>query len=195
MLRPTASAIDFMHDYVERLMVSRVWQWEQTAWNEVILAYLWGSRDTAPLKYRLLPATDFMEIHMFKARRDAGLAIHPIVLHPAGIHGDDKKRAYEELQMWRPDFNSSSSPEYSRYQSGDAEKERIQALARYQQNTHMFGRTITQESFLWIGMVPLLVGIFAATAIMVTRRNGLMQAVETLKQKVIGIAPSTNSAE
>lgn len=37
-------------------------QWEQTAWNELLPTFLWGQGDELPIRYRLLPVDQFSNI-------------------------------------------------------------------------------------------------------------------------------------
>jgi hypothetical protein len=61
-LRPTKPAIEFMETLVERILYHRIEEWEQTAWNDVLVHFLWGAGDHEPLKYRALPQSQFANL-------------------------------------------------------------------------------------------------------------------------------------
>lgn len=61
-LRPTKPAIEFMAALIERILYHRIEEWEQTAWNDVLVHFLWGAGDHEPLKYRALPQSQFANL-------------------------------------------------------------------------------------------------------------------------------------
>ena len=62
LLAPTPATLRFMRTLVHRLLWSQPWQWEQTAWNDVVPHFLVGMGDDPPLRYRLLPHTQFSNL-------------------------------------------------------------------------------------------------------------------------------------
>ena len=57
----------------------------QTAFNDVIVPFLWGVGDEAPLRYRLLPLRSFFGgVGNYQARLEAGLPVDPVILHSGG---------------------------------------------------------------------------------------------------------------
>ena len=70
-LKPTPAVVAFMRAVVDRIGYHILDAWDQTAWNEIILHFLWGAGDQGePLRYRLLPFSEFSNIG--KRRRRAG---------------------------------------------------------------------------------------------------------------------------
>lgn len=61
-LNPTTATVAFMRAVVDRIAYHAVWQWDQTAWNEIIIQLLWGTGDHEPLKYRVLSLAEFSNI-------------------------------------------------------------------------------------------------------------------------------------
>ena len=107
-LQPTNTTISFMRAMVQRIAYDVIWQWDQTAWNEVILPFLWGAGDQNPLTYRLLPVSEYANVPVVVEREKAGLETDLMVLHAGGIHGADKKKSYIEREVYHPDFKTPS---------------------------------------------------------------------------------------
>ncbi|KAG7674018.1 hypothetical protein NADE_004294 [Nannochloris sp. 'desiccata'] len=106
-LQPTNLTVQFMRAVVNRIAFQAVWQWDQTAFNEVIMPFLWGMGDQPPLRYRLLPVSKFLNIPVMLERAKSGLPNEDIVvLHAGGLHGGQKKAAFLERQIYRPDFHT-----------------------------------------------------------------------------------------
>jgi len=61
-LEPKPAVVAFMRALVDRIAYHAVWQWDQTAFNEVILHFLWGTGEHEPLRYRLLPFSEVSNI-------------------------------------------------------------------------------------------------------------------------------------
>jgi hypothetical protein len=86
-------------------------QWDQTAWNEVIIPHLWGSGDEPPLRYRLLPPRSFFGgVGNYESRLEAGLPVDPVILHSGGLHGGAKQATYERLGLFHADFSLPARP-------------------------------------------------------------------------------------
>jgi len=91
-LQPTAPAVDFMRALMERIAFHIVQEWDQTAWNDVITHFLWGAGNDEPVRYRLLPFSEFANVGTYRARKEYGLEDNPIVLHLGGVNGGENKR-------------------------------------------------------------------------------------------------------
>lgn len=92
-LRPTPPAKAFMLAMTQRLSAPATrHQWDQTAWNEVILPFLWGNGEVEPLAYRLLPHAHYANVGVVDKRRAAGLPVDLVVLHSGYLHGKEKAR-------------------------------------------------------------------------------------------------------
>lgn len=61
-LRPTPLAVRFMQLLVHHVMWGAPWQWEQAAWNDVLMYFLWGSGEQDQLRYRLLPVSRYCNV-------------------------------------------------------------------------------------------------------------------------------------
>ena len=106
-LQPTNTTIEFMRAVVKRIAFEAVWQWDQTAFNEIIIPFLWGMGDQPPLRYRLLPVSKFLNIPVMVERKKSGLSnAEIVVLHAGGLHGNEKKAAFEEKKIYKPDFHT-----------------------------------------------------------------------------------------
>ena len=107
-LQPSNVTLQFMKALVYRISVEAVWQWEQAAWNELIVPFLWGIGDAVPLRYRLLPIELFANVPVVNERKQSGLPTDElVVLHGGGLHGSEKRAAFEhEFQVFRPDFHT-----------------------------------------------------------------------------------------
>ena len=68
-----------MRAVVERVVFIGRWQWEQAAWNEVVMAFSWGMGYHGQLRYRVLPVDRFANI------REAGWQV--VVGGGGGGHG------------------------------------------------------------------------------------------------------------
>lgn len=91
-IRPTPAAKAFMSAMAQRLF-DVTHQWDQTAWNEVILPFLWGYGDEAEqLKYRLLPHASYANVNVVDMRCKEGLPVDLVVLHSGHLHGKEKVR-------------------------------------------------------------------------------------------------------
>ncbi|KAK2076196.1 hypothetical protein QBZ16_001128 [Prototheca wickerhamii] len=117
-LQPTAAARAFM-----RAMARRVLQephhWDQTAWNEVILPFLWGNGEDAPqLRYRLLPHRSYANANVVDRRREEGLPLDLVVLHSGYLHGQEKSAAYQRLGYWHPERWAPIGQEYAQGRPG-----------------------------------------------------------------------------
>ena len=107
-------------------------QWDQTAFNELVVPFLWGVADDPPLRFRLLPNSRYSNTGPYEARLADGLGVDPIVLHAGGVHGHgaccvrggsaaqhlaanparasptaraDKAATFQRLGLWSPDFS------------------------------------------------------------------------------------------
>ncbi len=106
-LQPTNSTVQFMRAVVQRIAFDAVWQWDQTAFNEIIMPYLWGMGDQPPLRYRLLPVNKFLNVPVLLERQKNELTTSEIVvLHAGGLHGSEKKAAFLERKIYRPNFHT-----------------------------------------------------------------------------------------
>ena len=61
-LQPTKPTLEFMAALVERIAFHQVEEWDQTAWNDILLHFLWGAGNNEPLKYRALPQSQFANL-------------------------------------------------------------------------------------------------------------------------------------
>jgi hypothetical protein len=106
-LQPTNITVQFMMAVVHRIAFHAIWQWDQTAFNEIIMPFLWGMGDQPPLRYRLLPVSKFMNAIVMPERTKSGLSNDEIiVLHAGGLHGSEKKAAFIERNIYRPEFHT-----------------------------------------------------------------------------------------
>ena len=89
-LQPTAAARAFMRAMARRVL-HEPHHWDQTAWNEVILPFIWGNGEDAPqLRYRLLPHRSYANANVVDRRREEGLPLDLVVLHSGYLHGQEK---------------------------------------------------------------------------------------------------------
>lgn len=89
-----------MRVLVDRLMAAESQhEWEQPAWNVVIMPFLIGRGDSEepPLRYRLLPHAGYANIGVWHERKRAGLPADAVILHLGGVHGTDKVRVGGDL--------------------------------------------------------------------------------------------------
>ncbi|GAB4814336.1 hypothetical protein N2152v2_001382 [Parachlorella kessleri] len=108
-IRPTPSAKAFQRALVHRLVFSLPWGWDQVAWNEVIMPFLVGIGHSEPVRFRLLPLEDFLNLGTWEARKRDGLTADPIMLHTGGINGAQKKiNALAQHDLWHPESWSPS---------------------------------------------------------------------------------------
>jgi hypothetical protein len=106
-LQPTNTTVQFMKAVVNRIAFQAVWQWDQTAFNEIIMPFLWGMGDQPPLRYRVLPVNKFLNVPVMLERVKSGLSNSEIVvLHAGGLHGSEKKAAFIERRIYRPNFHT-----------------------------------------------------------------------------------------
>lgn len=61
-LEPTTPALAFIRALSDRVIFHQQSEWEQTAWNDVLLHFLWGAGDHEPVKYRALPLSKFVNL-------------------------------------------------------------------------------------------------------------------------------------
>uniref|UniRef100_A0A1D1ZNZ3 Glycosyltransferase n=1 Tax=Auxenochlorella protothecoides TaxID=3075 RepID=A0A1D1ZNZ3_AUXPR len=107
-LRPTPPAKAFMLALVHRLIHPATWhQWDQTAWNEVILPFLWGTGDSEQLAYRILPNENYINVRAIPDREKAGLPLDIVILHSGGTHGRNKALAYAARGFWHPELGKA----------------------------------------------------------------------------------------
>ena len=99
-LQPRPAVVHFMRVLVDRLMAAESQhEWEQPAWNVVIMPFLIGRGDSEepPLRYRLLPHAGYANIGVWHERKRAGLPADAVILHLGGVHGTDKVRVGGDL--------------------------------------------------------------------------------------------------
>ena len=58
-LQPTDITVRFVQDLVAELVFGAAAKWERVAWNERIVAYLYGMGNDVQLTYRILPVNEF----------------------------------------------------------------------------------------------------------------------------------------
>lgn len=104
---PTRPAISFLEDLLDRMTVSHPEQWDQAAWNELIVLHLYGMGPKPPLAYRLLPVESFNNLETHTRRTEENLPLNLVVLHAGGFSGQDKidlliRKGFWKAQYWRP---------------------------------------------------------------------------------------------
>ena len=62
----------------------------QTAWNDVIIAFLWGMGLDGQLRFRLLPVESYSNVGNYDQRKQQGLPLDQVVLHAGGLHSGEK---------------------------------------------------------------------------------------------------------
>ena len=62
LLEPTPKTLEFMRAVVNQVIYAAPWQWEQAAWNEVVMWYTWAMGNNGQLRYRVLPLESFSNI-------------------------------------------------------------------------------------------------------------------------------------
>ncbi|GAB4813837.1 hypothetical protein N2152v2_000883 [Parachlorella kessleri] len=93
-LQPTEVTIRFMTSLYNRLTEEFRSQWDQTAWNEIIMGYLVTMGTDIPgMRYRLLPHAQYSNIDVAKKRKNQGLPVDQVILHAGYYHGKDKGSA------------------------------------------------------------------------------------------------------
>lgn len=83
-LEPTPPTVDFLRASMERIAYHHIYEWEQTAWNDVLIHFLWGAGDYEPVKYRNLPLSEFANLESYKSRKSKGMPMNTIVVHMEG---------------------------------------------------------------------------------------------------------------
>ena len=71
-LQPTDITVRFVQDLVADLIFGAAVKWERVAWNERVVAYLYGMGNDVQLTYRILPVNEFCSMGERGARRAGG---------------------------------------------------------------------------------------------------------------------------
>lgn len=112
-LKPTPTVILFIETVLDRILNSPIRQWEQAAWQEVVLNYVIGVEDRPPMKYRLLPTEEFSNVMIWDTRRAKNLSVENQILVHAGYIYDIPSKVREfKNRGWLHDNFTSASPEY-----------------------------------------------------------------------------------
>eukprot|EP00887_Chlorella_sp_A99_P006017 scaffold27.g6017.t1 len=103
-LQPSSTTSHFLSAMLHRITEQAPFQWEGTAFNEVVMHFLWGIGDQAPLRYRLLPVDMFSNLGVYRKRKQQGLVVDPVILHAGGFAGFWKQVAWKEELLWTPQY-------------------------------------------------------------------------------------------
>mmetsp|Transcript_1768 Transcript_1768/g.5121 ORF Transcript_1768/g.5121 Transcript_1768/m.5121 type:complete len:434 (+) Transcript_1768:363-1664(+) len=98
--KPSLATLQFYRYLSHWMIQTHPHQWDQAAWNEVVMAFLIGMGDEPALKYRILPVNRFMNIEVLLKRQEAKLAVHQVLVHAGYLNTDDKRKAFEKLGTW-----------------------------------------------------------------------------------------------
>ena len=99
--QPTPPAILFLEDLLHWMTKWHPEQWDQAAWNELIMPHLIGTGSRAPLAYRLLPMESFSNFKVNALRTKQRLTINQVVLHAGEAHGKRKVDEFKKRGLWR----------------------------------------------------------------------------------------------
>lgn len=121
-LEPRPATVAFLKHMVEH-MLKHIWAWEQSAFNEVIMAHVFGSEDRLPLTLRVLPTRHFLNVKVAKLRRQQGLDLDIVVIHAGGVGGQGKSQhlKWESSwfsDKWQPDMGLPILGDYGEALSG-----------------------------------------------------------------------------
>ncbi|KAK9862816.1 hypothetical protein WJX84_001287 [Apatococcus fuscideae] len=127
---PTDASKRFLRHLLVWLLDVRLSQWDQAAWNEVIMAHLFGAGDREPLRHRLLPEDEYNNYGTYVMRLKEGLPVREVALHMGAIHGVDKMRKLQQLHFWKPTAWKPSAGQYIIDQMVQVLKEQERTHAR-----------------------------------------------------------------
>ncbi|KAK9826541.1 hypothetical protein WJX74_001525 [Apatococcus lobatus] len=99
---PSDASKRFLRHLLVWLLDVRLSQWDQAAWNEVIMAHLFGAGDREPLRHRLLPEDEYNNYGTYVMRLKERLPVREVALHMGAIHGVDKAKKLQQLHFWKP---------------------------------------------------------------------------------------------
>lgn len=102
-VRPTPAAMKFLAKLSDWVVHTHTQQWDQAAWNEVVMAFLVGMGDEEPLRYRILPISQFMNLEVYDAAIKSERPVEPVLLHAGYLNGEAKKQRFTDLGVWRGD--------------------------------------------------------------------------------------------
>ncbi|KAK9816801.1 hypothetical protein WJX72_005258 [[Myrmecia] bisecta] len=107
--QPTPAAHAFFRDLLDLLTRILVEQWDQAAWNEVLMGHLFGLGEAPPLRYRLLPMAQYNNIGTYHLRQQHALPLDTVILHAGAVHGPNKVAQYKALGFWSPEAYEKSA--------------------------------------------------------------------------------------
>lgn len=99
--QPTQPAMLFLEDLLHWMTKWHPDQWDQAAWNELIMPHLFGTGSRAPLAYRLLPMDTFSNFKVNALRTKQRLPINQVVLHAGEAHGKRKVQEFKKRGLWK----------------------------------------------------------------------------------------------
>ncbi|KAK9834700.1 hypothetical protein WJX74_007976 [Apatococcus lobatus] len=99
--QPTPPSILFLEHMLHWMTEWHPKQWDQAAWNELIMPHLFGTGSRPPLAYRLLPMESFSNFKVNALRTKQGLPINQVVLHAGEAHGKRKVDEFKKRGLWK----------------------------------------------------------------------------------------------
>lgn len=101
---PRPATLLFLEHMLNWLLTRHPDQWEQAAFNEVIMAHVIGRAHQAPLRYRILPVELFLNVPTFHLRRREQLDVSSaVIVHAGGVSGTEKEKQMQDLGIWHPE--------------------------------------------------------------------------------------------
>lgn len=119
---PRDATVEFLEHMLDWMLNQHPEQWEQAAWNEVIMAHLIVVGEGSQLRYRLLPMQHFCNVESLRLRTRAGLPMDAVIVHAGGVHGANKTIQLNMTGYWAADKWQPSM--------GEAAMERLMLLSR-----------------------------------------------------------------
>lgn len=99
-VQPSVASRRFLKDMLDWLIVEHPTQWEQSAFNEIIVANLMGLGKEPGLRYRLLPTE--MAMNIYGLESDLEKRHDLVMLHAGGLEGNGKIAGLKRHSEWRP---------------------------------------------------------------------------------------------
>lgn len=101
---PRPATVLFLEHMLLWMLERHPEQWEQAAFNEVIMAHVIGRAHQAPLRYRILPVELFLNVPTFHWRQRENLDVSgAVIVHAGGVQGREKEKQMQELGIWAPE--------------------------------------------------------------------------------------------
>lgn len=97
---PRPATVMFLAELLEWMLEYRPTQWEQAAFNELIMSHVIGVEERSPLRYRIVPVRHFLNLPVYQLRQQQHMGMDLAVLHAGGVHGWDKVTQLKTAGVW-----------------------------------------------------------------------------------------------